>query len=352
MRLTLILFVLITCHHQLQAQVGLEYRQKIGFLIAHRSLMSHLPQAPAVASEISYIHQTKQSKRWHQAYRNPLIGGTLFLGSVGNNQILGRFIGGYGFVELPIIKYKKYRLDFRFATGLGYTNRPFDPVLNPENVAIGSRINAMMCFALKQSVRFQNYGITLGIDMTHFSNASYKMPNLGINVPYLSLGIQRFFNDVSPKQNRKELVRPKLSYGASFIYSQKEMRPIGVGRYPVYAGNMFARKYFGPKAGLELSLDVIYKIGLLHHPSYPQAAGLDPLQLGLFLGYIQPFDRLQYIYGVGYYFRDVLKPDEPFYIRLGTRYAFTPQLEGQFSLKTHYAKADYMELGLIYHFNK
>jgi hypothetical protein len=351
MRLTLILFVLLALQLEPQAQGGFEYRQKLGFLLAHRGLMAHLPQAPAVASEFSYIYQTKQHKKWHEAFRQPLVGGTLFFGSVGNNQILGRFTGLYGFVELPIVKYKRYRLDFRCATGLGYTNRPFDPILNPENVAIGSRLNAMMCFALKQSYRLHNYGLTFGIDMTHFSNASFQMPNLGINVPYLSLGVQRFFDDVQQKEHGKELQRPKLSYGASVIYSQKEMRPVGVGRYPVYAANIFARKYFGPKAGLELSLDVIYKMGLLQHPSYPQAAGLDPLQLGLFVGYVQPFDRLHFIYGAGVYLRDVLQPDELFYIRLGTRYALTQNLEGLFTLKTHYAKADYMEIGFSYHFN-
>jgi hypothetical protein len=93
-------------------------------------------------------------------------------------------------------------------------------------------------------------------------------------------------------------------------------------------------------------------MGLLHHPSYPDASGLDPLQLGLFVGYVQPFDRLHFIYGAGYYLRDMLRPDSPVYIRLGTRYAFTPNLEGMFTLKTHYAKADYMELGLMYHFNQ
>ena len=356
MRSTLILFVLLSFQLFSQAQTGFEYRQKIGFLIAHRSLMAHLPQAPAIASELSYIYRTKDQKKWHQAYRQPLIGGTLFYGSVGNNQILGRFVGMYGFVELPIVKKNKYRLDFRFGTGLGYTNKPFDPVLNPENVAIGSKVNAMMNFALKQSYRVNNYGFTFGIDMTHFSNASFQMPNLGINVPFLSLGVQRFFdNDINIKSNlthHTELPRSGLSYGASLIYSQKEMRPVGVGRYPVYAANLFARKYFGPKAGLEVSLDVIYKMGLLHHPSYPDASGLDPLQLGLFVGYVQPFDRLHFIYGAGYYLRDMLRPDSPVYIRLGTRYAFTPNLEGMFTLKTHYAKADYMELGLMYHFNQ
>lgn len=336
------------------SQEGFEYRQKLGFLIAHRSLMAHLPQAPAVASEFSYIYRAHDRKAWHKAYRSPLIGATLFYGSVGNNAVLGRFTGLYGFVELPIIKYKKYRLDFKFSPGLGYTNKPFDPATNPENVAIGSHLNLMMCFALKQSLRFDNYGFTFGIDMTHFSNASYKMPNLGINLPYLSLGVQKFFEDKHPEINKERINEktPNLNFGATVLYSQKEMRPIGVGKYPVYAANVFARKYFGPKAGLEVSMDFIYKMGLLHHPSYPNPAPLDPLQIGLFVGYVQPFDRLHFIYGAGYYVRDILKPDNPFYIRLGSRYAFTPNIEGHFTLKTHYAKADYIELGLSYKFHK
>lgn len=351
MRLLIISCFLIVGGAKVFAQAGIEYRQKLGFLLAHRGLMAHLPQAPAVASELSYIYQTNNAKPWHEAYRNPMVGATLFFGSVGNNDILGRFTGLYGFVELPIIKYKAYRLDFRFSTGLGYTNRPFDPVLNPENVAIGSKVNALMCFALKQSLRFKQTGITLGIDMTHFSNASYQMPNLGINVPYLSLGVQRFFDQEISKE-RNSLQKPNLSYGLSAIVSAKEMRPVGVGRYPVYAMSFFGRKYFGPKAGLEASVDVIYKTGLLSHPSYPNAAPLDPLQIGLFVGYVQPFDRLHFIYGVGAYLRDVLRPDVPVYIRLGSRYALTPELEALVTLKTHFAKADYMELGLIYHLGK
>ena len=225
----------------LKAQPGFEYRQKLGFLLAHRGLMSHLPQAPAVASEFSYIYRTNQAKKWHEAYRHPLVGGTLFFGSVGNNEILGRFTGLYGFIELPIVKYKRYRLDFKFATGLGYTNRPFDPILNPENVAIGSRVNALMCFAFKQSWRFSDYGLTFGLDMTHFSNASYQMPNLGVNVPFLSLGVQKFFATEQKESPRPELERPDLLFGLTGIVSGKEMNPKGVGRFPVYAASLFAR---------------------------------------------------------------------------------------------------------------
>ena len=349
MRLIYFLLCFLGWGVKIAAQPGFEYRQKLGFLLAHRGLMAHLPQAPAVAGEFSYIYRTDSAKQWHRAYRQPLIGGTLFFGSVGNNQILGHYLGLYGFVELPIVKLKRYRLDFKFATGLGYTNKPFDPVLNPQNVAIGSRVNALMCFALKQSWRWNNTALTVGIDMTHFSNASYQMPNLGINVPYLSLGVQKFFTPEEKENPRAELDRPDLLFGLTGIISAKEMNPLGMGRFPVYAGNIFARKYFGPKGGLEASFDLIYKVSLVSHPSYPQAAQLDPLQIGLFLGYVQSFDRLHFIYGAGVYLRDVLQPDDAVYLRLGSRYALTKQLEALMTLKTHYAKADYMEFGLAYH---
>jgi hypothetical protein len=352
MRFVVILIICITLPAMILAQYGFEYRQKLGFLIAHRSLMDHLPEAPAVAGEFSVVYQTQHEKSWHSAYRQPLVGATLFYGSVGNNSILGKFMGLYGSVELPIIKYKAYRMDFRFGTGVGYTNRPFDPILNPQNVAIGSKINAMMCFAFKQSLRFANQGITLGIDMTHFSNASFQMPNLGINVPYISLGVQHYFKQTNSSLQKELSNKGPVSYGISGIFSAKEMRPVGVGRYPVYAMNFFGRRYFTPKFALEASLDIIYKKGLLSHPSYPNASPFDPLQIGFFIGYVQPFDRLHFIYGVGTYLRDVLRPDVPVYIRLGSRYALTSKLEAMMTLKTHFAKADYMEFGLMYHLNQ
>jgi hypothetical protein len=348
----LLVFVLLLLSLRSQAQTGFEVRQKLGFLIAHRPVMAHLPQAPAVATELSYIVRTTDRKTWHQAYHQPLIGGTLFFGSVGNNQILGHFTGLYGFVELPIIHAPHYRLDFKFGTGAGYTNRPYDPVLNPKNVAIGSHFNAMMCFALKNSWRFGTHGLTLGLDMTHFSNASFTIPNLGINLPYLSVGYQHYIATQKVKANPIQEINRHQEFGLTLIGSGKEMTPLGSGRFPVLAASVQARHYFGPKAGLELGLDIIYKASLLHaYPGLP-LRNIDPLQLAVFAAYMHPFDRLQFFYGVGAYLRDPLHPDTPVYFRLGCRYAFTTHVDGHFALKTHFAKADYLEFGLAYHFNR
>ena len=166
---------------------GFEFRSKIGFLAAHRGVMAHLPQETAKALEFTYFIHTRGSKLWHVKYRYPTVGSTLFIGSVGNKELLGNYVGLYGFSELPMIKYKNYEMAFRLGCGLGYTNKIYDPISNPKNVAVSTHFNAMMNFAVKSTYRFKNHSIVLGLDITHFSNGAFKVPNYGINMPYLSL---------------------------------------------------------------------------------------------------------------------------------------------------------------------
>ena len=139
---------------QVDNEKGFEVKSKIGFLAIQHQSMSHLPKETAKAFEFSFVHQTRGNKLWHKAYRYPTIGATLFIGSVGNTRILGTYAGIYGFSELPIIKFRKFELNFKFASGLAYSNLSY--YQNPKNVAIGTNWNTMMCFGLKSIQRFKN----------------------------------------------------------------------------------------------------------------------------------------------------------------------------------------------------
>ncbi|MFM1947491.1 MAG: hypothetical protein RL207_1774 [Bacteroidota bacterium] len=336
------------------AQSGFEIREKVGFLAAHHAGMAHLAQHVAFATELSYLKKLNGEQIWHSYYRQPVVGGTLFLGSVGNNEILGRFVGLYGFAEMPLIKYKNYRMDWKFGTGLGYTNRPYDPILNPKNVAIGSRVNAMMCFALKQTFALKQSAITLAMDMTHFSNGSFKVPNLGINLPFVSIGYQYDFPEKIFKVKSKEMfyVYKQWQSSVSGMLSNKETMPIGGKKYPVYAGSLSIRNYFSPKSGFELNLDIISKQALLNYEPMVEKSQMDILQLGISASYLLPLNRFNFVYGLGVYVRDRYRAEGPLYIRLGCRYYVSKSLSAFFGLKTHYAKADYLEFGLTYHFKK
>src|SRR5574343_39586 len=151
---------------QSKREWGFEYRQKIGFLAAHRGVMGHLPQDQAIAGEFSYYIHTKGRKQWHQPCNYPTVGATFFAGSVGNNEILGKFMGLYGFIEFPFINQKQFEFSGKLAAGLGHGSKVFDQETNPKNVAMSTHFNAQICLGLKTTYKFHRNKLTLGLDLT------------------------------------------------------------------------------------------------------------------------------------------------------------------------------------------
>ena len=330
---------------------GFEIKSKIGFLTIHHESMSHLPKEIAKALEISYFNHTRGSKLWHKAYRFPTIGATLFIGSVGNTKVLGTYTGLYGFAELPLIKYKNFEMNFKFATGLGYSNSSY--YQNPKNVAIGSKFNTMMCFGIKSIQRFKNSSLSLGIDMTHFSNGGFKMPNYGINIPYISVGYgRRLGKKIEYTENTtSNFPINKWLYNVFGMYSRNSVMPIGGKSYPVYGTGFSVRRYFGQKAGIEFDLDFISKqVIFSYEPSIPKTQ-LDILQIGFYTAYLVPLNNFNFVLGMGVYLKDNFHTDDTIYTRIGCRYQFKNGLTSSFNLKTHFGRADYLEFGLGYTFN-
>ncbi len=351
--ITYFILVITNFIAQTSNEQGIEVRQKVGFLAAHKGIMAHLPVELGKAVEITYYQHTKGIKKWHKAYNYPTIGATLFIGSVGNNEVLGRYVGAYGFVELPLIKYKNYEFNWKLGSGFGYTNKSYDPIENPKGMAIGSRIDAMICVGVKSIYRFKGNALTLGLDMTHFSNAAFQVPNFGINMPYVSVGYARRLSAEKPIIETRDFDYPlkKWLYGVYGIFSMKQIMPIGGKSYPVYAGGFAVRRFFSHKAGIEVDLDIISKQAILGYETLVPKTQFRMIQLGIYAGYLVPLDHFHFIFGMGAYVRDYYKPEDPVYHRIGMRYQFSNGLIANFTLKTHFARADYMELGLGYTIN-
>ena len=352
------LFFNILCLGQQRFERALEYRQKLGFLAAHRGVMAHMPRNAAWAGELSYVLRTRGDKAYQKAYKYPTFGATLFYGQVGNQAILGNFIGTYGFTELPMVSFRNYRMDFKFGLGLGYNGHPYDPILNPLNVALATKINGMMCLAIKSSYRYKKNTFNVGIDITHFSNAAWKVPNFGINMPFVSLGYARTLKSLSLVDvHEGDEVLPmslpyrKWLYSVTAIVSGKQLMPIGGQRYPVYALNLSAKRFCSHKAGLELDLDIISKQAVMDYQPYIEKTQLDIIQVGAYAAYLVPMDRFHFVFGMGAYLRDKFSPEDPVYHRIGARYYFKNGIMLNLTLKTHFARADYLEYGVGYTFN-
>ncbi|MCJ8288711.1 MAG: acyloxyacyl hydrolase [Crocinitomicaceae bacterium] len=359
MRNFLTLFIVV-CSFISEAQttgyneVWLEGKFKAGFLAAHRGMIGHLPTEHAFAGELSYLLQSKGQKTWHNQFKKPTYGFTAFFGSVGNKELLGHYFGSYAFMSFPLIKQKAYSFSFKIGGGMGYGTKVYDPEDNILSAAVSTHINAMIVAGVESRFTFGNNSAILGLDMTHFSNGAFKVPNLGLNLPYVSIGYGRRIQksnycDTCPIAG---LGRQTLFFGAMGIGSVSSNFPTGGKKYPVYALSLFGRKIIGDKGGVEISFDIMSKQSNIEFNSDVPKTQLDLIQLGAFAGFILPLDHLHFVLGMGVYVRDKFSPIDLFYHRAGVRYVFNNGINLGVVLKSHWARADYFEYGIGYTFGR
>lgn len=337
---------------QVKDDVWIEAKGKAGFLAAHRSVMGHLATEHAFAGEISCYFRPKNRKLWHKAYRNPLLGLTGFFGTVGNREILGEYYGVIAFTNFPIINSKHYLFSLKMGAGLGYGTKHFDQETNQLNNVIGSAFNAQICLGAESRILFGNHSVNISLDVTHFSNGSTQMPNLGLNLPYLGLGYGYRIKNGIDTNYVHDAYNKRWEYGLIAIGSLKEIYPTGGKKHPIFSASLIGRRFFNQKAGMEVSFDVISKQSILaYHPDIRKKQS-EIIQMGIFAGYILPMDRFHLLFGMGVYLRDKYKPETPMYHRVGMRYVFDNGININLVLKTHWAKADYVEYGIGYTFKK
>ncbi len=328
----------------------IEGRVKGGFLAAHRSVMGHLVKQHAVGFELSYMFQSKGKKEWEKAYRYPLIGITAYATSAGNRDIIGNYYGLFGFMNLPLIKRKVYAMSVKVGAGLSYNPKVYDSETNIYQIAISTHVNARITLGIENRFTFGNNSIVLGIDATHFSNSSIKVPNLGLNLPFLSLG---YAYRIKKNSDSIQTVSKPIKYwqlGAVGIMSVKEVFPTGGKKYPVYGLNLVARRFFNHKTGMEVSVDFISKQAIFKYEEDIPKTQAEILQIGAFVGFILPFDHLHFVTGMGIYLKDKYQPEDFMYHRVGMRYVFDNGINLNLVLKSHWARADYTEFGIGYTF--
>lgn len=335
---------------------SLQFKVKNGFLAAHRGTMSHLSKDRVFAGEVSVYKRIYTDKKWASAYKNPFVGATIYGSNLGNEEILGYGFGTYAFIEFPFSNSTKHYLSAKLGAGIGYVTKVFDQQSNPKNVAVSSPVNALLCLGISGRWHFsEKHSFLYGLDMTHFSNGSSKVPNLGLNIPFVTLGYgYRFKQTPGVVQQDESWQRtPWLKnwkYTIIGIVSSKEIFPTTGKNYPVYALSNMLHKQFRPKVGMEVALDLIGKQALFGYRPYIPKTQWTIFQVGAYVGYMLPLDRLNFSLGMGIYLKDRYDADDELYHRVGVRYRFDNGLLMNLVLKSHWAKADYVEWGIGYTF--
>jgi hypothetical protein len=274
-----------------------------------------------------------------------------------NNEILGKGIAvGINYQNRLYAFSNNSRLEMKLTLGLGYLTNKYSYSLNPWNNAIGSNFNGSM----KASVSLQkqlssDFFYSFDIGLAHFSNAAFRMPNLGINLPFFEVAIGKSL------KYKKTLVQPRIDYGISRNWSQHLavklagktnnidddrlfiFPNIDYGMYYKYNSNSHLRFV------TSINFDPIYryqKFVSLQNPNFSNV-----FENGISIGYQTFFNRFGLILDFGLYtYKPIKKLKSSYYERIGISYHVTKAVDFQLLLKANKTTADYSEFGFTYRF--
>lgn len=331
--------------------VGLNYLP--GFLIGHRGDIKNL-EAHVQGIELQLKSKSPENY-WSTFYSKPQLGVKIFYMDLGLD-ITGKVFSVIPTAEFSIKKFKRSQLDFGIGTGLGYLTEKFDAKTNPRNQAIGSNINAALQVSMNVNHRLsKRWLLTTGATVTHFSNGSFRTPNLGVNMPSATVGLHYNFGERNHELlDRDSMVWHPYSFTLSYAFKEQNLaRPQPFHLYNANFTMLKRRNYTRDiRFGADLFLDKTHVYYL--DPEAPRT-GLSPgemTEFGVFAGYQWLITRISLVGDVGVY---LYRPsDQKFltYQRMGLIYHYSDRFFLKSFLKIHFGTADFFDFGIGYKFDQ
>ena len=214
-----------------------------GVLLKHRpeQMQFDLPR-PVTGFTFEGARQMNGRQFWHEVNGFPRAGWQVIHQRFGNKNVLGSSSGFQLFGDFFFVRHKGLSAFLRFGMGLSYVNRPFDPITNPTNTAIGSHINNISNLGLYTEYRITSaYLLRFGGGLTHVSNGRFWFPNLGLNSVTLSAGLYREIQSPGRAEpfNYDSTWYKKFVVNVRFGLGMKEEKVANGPKYPVYIGAIF-----------------------------------------------------------------------------------------------------------------
>lgn len=321
----------------------------VGFLMPHHPDMLYLVDGHVWGGELNLTKRVDGTKDWHSYYLFPRWGFSFDAYDLGS-EAMGGGLAGRIFFDLPTGKSHFFWL--KLSIGAGWIERPFDQDDNIHNSAIGSHLNAAL--AIEGHVNFnlgENWVIKPGIGVHHFSNGAMTMPNSGINLAILKVAVMyKHTNPNLPTVDTTPFERKPMQLLAGFSGGMKEIKPIGGRKYAVINGFAILQKRISHKSSFGAELGVNYNESLQYRNSNGDNEEPDPADnyRPYFAALYQlHFDPLSLRFGLGSYFAADFNGDGNIFFRYHLLYQFE-RFQMFAGLKSHYARADNIELGMAF----
>ncbi len=322
-------------------------------IMAHHTEMWSLTDGIYTSYEISLVRQTTGRTSNAFLWKYPRYGISYHYSDFGGSPWLGEAHSVMPFVSLELWKSKRFLLDFRVLFGAGYFTRIYDPADNYKNRAISSHWNASVNFQLAGKIKLTEISDFMGgLSMLHLSNGTTRSPNFGLNIPGGFAGIAFKFSGKPISFQSPDSIqykKGKQNIRLAFGMAQKELPDFYRQKFLVFHYEMAYTRYYNHTnryiLGLEASHDqstalIVKKAGMVNDNA------LKLSKYSVVAGHEWMFSNFAINFSLGFY---VYNPDEKndfFFNKIGINYFLHKNLFTSLTLKSHYAKADYLALVL------
>ena len=328
------------------------FQTHYGSFLTQSAKAAFLRDSYSSIQEMYYQQQTDGSQPWHAANSMPQWGVAVFWGNTGSRAYMGHLGGAFGFINVPLLKKKAFTSKLRGGMGLGWVQKPYNKNSNHKNVLIGSPLNGYMGFLWQNEFRLApRLFLNAGLSFTHLSNGGSTLPNLGLNIPALSLGVRYGAGEAAATKMPVAYKKEKIKYAVFASGGIKQAPWVESSRYLVNTISVEGGRQLGYSGLLSGGVLFFYDRSLQVHP-----AGIPSLkrkgnylQAGIFAVYEHQFGNISVPLQLGaYVYNKDLSPQ--LFQNLGLRYKLSHHLSAQVILKTHMGQADHIHFGVGYHF--
>lgn len=339
---------------EVRSEIRLTPTASYGFILPHHPEMKVFSNRHFSLFELSLSRVTAGSLPWHHAYGFPETGVAYLYSDLGNTGILGSVNALCPYVDFPLIKGEEARLGFRFGAGLGWFSRTFHPFDNYKNTAIGSHLNAIIAMKILGEFRLNAYtGLRAGFSFIHFSNGSTRVPNYGINICALEGGVAVSLRRGSPLPYEAPLPEVKFHPEYHFVLSAgvKEIFPVGGEMYPVFNLAVTAlspvNRHFIAGIGVDIGYDQSDE-EILQRKGIPFSGPEEVVKYAANAAGGIRMGKLDVCLHAGVYLYQKENSEGSIYDKIVVNYAFSKHWLLNLTLKTHFARADFIAGGLGY----
>jgi hypothetical protein len=334
-----------------------------GFVIPHHKSIAHLIQGHSTGCHLYAKRLVNGTNYWHEAYNIPEHGLDFSFINTGNQQQLGQQYSLSYLLNLPLngkryvddylqISSRGYRHWIGLGLGMGYATKRWDLEENHQAAVLGSQGNVAISLQYSASVvAFKSGEIRAGLRLSHLSNGAFQLPNLGTNNAGLFVSYVVGKHRSSSMKVIPEPSLEKYILSGGLVAGLKEIPPPTGRKYVATVFSLLGERRVSYKSAFGLGMDVLFDSSvkpLLEQRTDVSIRNKEALQLGAVFSYSLFFDRFSLKIQQGFYLVDKQRLNGVLYHRVGLRYEIGKNLYAQLTLKTHFAKADYGELGIGY----